>query len=267
MLTHRPLEVRSELEPDVFARIAAYLRATAIRDADHHVHLAPFTARFASDSDNLFRNYAIPDDGAAPTREDIAVLVDLFERRGRRPRLEYLPRAAPALESALVAAGFTVEGRPPLMTCARDAVRPLPVPDGIELIVPAGERELRDTAVVQHEAYGEPPPGDRDVDRLRRTLEAGGMVVLARDAVSHDPAGAGIYPVPYEGATEIAGIGVSPPFRRRGIAAALTARLLEEAFAAGIAAPWLMAAGQDEARIYARAGFVTRGEVLHISRP
>jgi hypothetical protein len=36
---------------------------------------------------------------------------------------------------------------------------------------------------------------------------------------------------------------------------------------AGIAAPWLMVAGEDEARIYARAGFVTLREVLHISRP
>ncbi len=251
---------------DVFFRIAAYLRATAVRDADH-VRIGPFTARFDLDSDNPFRNYAVPDAGAAPAGDDIAALIGVFEQRGRRPRLEYVPQVAPALEAALLGAGFAVERRPRLMICARDAVPDLPAPEGIELVVPAGERELRDAAAAQQEAYGEPPPTAGDVERLRRTLEAGGMVVLARDAASHDPAGAGLYPAPCEGATEIAGIGVRPPFRRRGIAAALTVRLLEQAFAAGIAAPWLMAAGDDEARIYARAGFVTVGEVLHISRP
>ena len=44
-------------------------------------------------------------------------------------------------------------------------------------------------------------------------------------------------------------------------------RLLEEAFAAGVTLPFLMAAAEAEERIYARAGFTTIGEILHISRP
>lgn len=67
--------------------------------------------------------------------------------------------------------------------------------------------------------------------------------------------------------TEIAGIGVSATFRRRGVAGALTTGLVQEAFAAGISVPFLMAAHEAEKRIYDRAGFSEIGKILHISRP
>src|SRR5690242_7563284 len=66
----------------------------------------------------LFRNYAIPDDGAEVTPTQVAELVAVFVARGRTPRLEYLPRLCPAVEPGLVAAGFVPERRLPVMTCA-----------------------------------------------------------------------------------------------------------------------------------------------------
>jgi len=91
------------------------------------------------------------------------------------------------------------------------------------------------------------------------------VVVLARDAATGEPAGAGLCTAPEDGLSELTSVGVRSAFRRRGIAEALTGRLAERAFAVGMGGVFLMAAGEDEARIYARAGFARSGEVLHIS--
>jgi hypothetical protein len=99
---------------------------------------------------------------------------------------------------------------------------------------------------------------------LRRTADAGGVVVLARDAETGEPAGGGLCVAPYDGVTELAAIGVresSAPRHRGGDGGWLT----DAAFAKGMTLVFLMAHGADEARIYARAGFVEHGEVLHIS--
>jgi predicted GNAT family acetyltransferase len=69
---------------------------------------------------------------------------------------------------------------------------------------------------------------------------------------------------PHDGLTELTSIGVRDAFRRRGIGAAMAGWLAQAALDRGLSV-FLMAAGPDEARIYARAGFVEQGEVLHIS--
>ncbi|MGH8896103.1 MAG: hypothetical protein ACRDZ4_03550 [Egibacteraceae bacterium] len=50
-----------------------------------------FLATFDRHSDSPYRNYAIPDDGAEPTTTDVQALIAAYERRGRTPRLEYVP--------------------------------------------------------------------------------------------------------------------------------------------------------------------------------
>ena len=239
--------------------------ANAVRWRDS-VRIGPFTATFDPVEDNRYLSYAVPDDGAAPSADDVADLIVAYRSRDRLPRLEYVPQLAPAVEPVLRAAGFDVEGRLPLMTCfdARD-VRRIEV-DGIELVEPAMDEEYRGAATAQWEAYGETgPPAQHAVDSLQRSAAAGGVVVLARDAATGEPAGAGICTAPEDGLTELTSVGVRTAFRRRGIAEAVTGRLAEGAFAAGMVGVFLMAAGEDEARIYARAGFTRAGEVLHIS--
>jgi GNAT superfamily N-acetyltransferase len=149
------------------------------------------------------------------------------------------------------------------MTC--DSPR-LELPRGIELVAPATEAQFRGAAEVQWEAYGESAALPRRVvDGLRRTVATGGIVVLARDGETGQPAGAGLCVAPHDGVTELSSIGVRESFRRRGIAAAMAGWLTEAAHKRGMSLVFLMAHGPDEARIYARAGFVERGEVLHIS--
>lgn len=250
------------------AQIQAYLRVAASHGRETE-RIGPFLATFNLSSDNPYLNYAIPDDNADPSRDDVAALVAAYERRWRRPRLEYIAELAPAVEAALISGGFEVERRTPLMVCPTSSEQRLQAPPGVELFIPSTDEEIRGIIAAQNEAYGEPPgtPTTEAIVSFRSTMQEGMIAVYARDGATREPAGGGIATIPVGGLTEIAGIGVREAFRRRGIAAALTIRLLEEAFAAGVTMPFLMAAAEAEERIYARAGFATIGEILHISRP
>ena len=188
-----------------------------------------------------------------------------YRRRERKPRLEYVPSLAPEVEPALLAGGFEVEGRLPLMTYEGAGVD-APTPDGIELVEARSDDELRGVATVQWEAYGESGAlPQRVVEGLRRTIEAGGVAVLARGGATKEPAGGGLCTGPHEGATELTSIGVRNSFRRRGIAEAMARRLAREMHARDNDGVFLMAAGEREAQIYERAGFATVSEILHIS--
>ena len=247
-------------------RIQSYLRFAASQQREIE-QIGPFLATFNRHSTSPYLNYAIPDDNATPSIADVRSLIAAYDKRERKPRLEYVATLAPAVESALTAAGFTVEGRLPLMTCIPGSEKVLPIPPDIELIVPVSDLEMLATVAVQNEAYGESTPTLEDAKRLRDSLVAGGIAVLARVAATGEAAGAGVCTVPGNQTTEVAGIGVREGFRRRGIAGALTTRLVQEAFAAGVTMAFLMAAHEEEVRIYTRAGFATIGEILHISLP
>lgn len=58
---------------------------------------------------------------------------------------------------------------------------------------------------------------------------------------------------------------MDPEFRGRGIARAITSRLVSEASVAGFALVWLTPANRRTQRIYACAGFSVRSEMLHIA--
>ncbi|MGH2387168.1 MAG: GNAT family N-acetyltransferase [Chloroflexota bacterium] len=248
------------------AHIQAYLRDAASRARDTE-RIGPFLATFSRGSANPYLNYAIPDLGADPSSADIAALIAAYQRRERRPRLEYIADLAPAVEAALVADGFTIEGRLPLMVCPPDGIHDLPVPPGIELLAPTSDAEILALIGAQNEAYGEAAPDPSAVEGRKANLVAGGMAILARDVVTGEAVGGGQCDVPAGGVTELTSVGVRAPYRRRGIAGALTTRLAQDAFAAGVATVFLMAAHQAEERIYARAGFSTIGDILHISLP
>src|SRR5215475_2248832 len=150
---------------DLATRVAASMAAWFASDE----RVGPFTAHFDAHSANAFRNYAVPDAGAAPTPLEIDALIALFEQRGRTPRLEYLPDIAPQVEPALVAAGFVVEYRSPVFGCRRGQATDLGAPDGIVFALVTDDADLLDVARVQNAAYGEPAqPGPADVARLSR---------------------------------------------------------------------------------------------------
>ncbi|MEV0230647.1 GNAT family N-acetyltransferase [Nonomuraea sp. NPDC050786] len=239
------------------AEVHAYLRAAA---GDRAVRSGPFTIRFDEHDDALSFNYAIPDDGAAPTEDEVAALIAEFRGRARTPRLEYVPQAAPKVEGALFAAGFTVEGRYPLLVCPPDEVVDAPVDVRVELVT--DDAALWQAARVMNEAFEAPEATEHDVARLRRVLDGGGLVALAVDG--EEAVGAGQLGRPHRGVAEVAGIAVRAPHRRRGIAGAVTALLTRGGAAAGVTTPFLTPADDGAARVYARVGYRKVGEALHI---
>jgi ribosomal protein S18 acetylase RimI-like enzyme len=236
--------------------------ATSNRDV---AELGPFLATFNRNDANPYLNYAVPVENAEPTRAEVKGLVAAYRERERRPRLEYIPSFAPDVERALREEGFEQEGRLPLMIVG--SLRRSEVP-GIELLAPGKDEEFAAVASVQREAYEEEPPvPQRVIDGLKRTSELGGVVCLARDEPTREPAGAGLCVAPNHGFAELTSVGVRAAFRRRGIAEAMAAWIALQAQRRGIEQVFLMAHGEPEARIYGRAGFRRCGEVLHIAMP
>ncbi|MFJ7944876.1 GNAT family N-acetyltransferase [Streptomyces sp. NPDC096354] len=245
------------------ADVQSHTRTLALRSPDH-LRIGPFTVRHNPDWQLKYANYAIPDQGAEPTAADVQALIAAFRERDRMPRLEYLPGGAPAVEPALLAAGFTVENRAPILACApADLLPPKPV-DALVISEPATDAEFDAAARVQHHGYGgtgEPEGGE--AAWLRNAAAGGGVAALATmDGV---PAGAGGCSVPVDGLTELVGLAVADTFRRRGIGAALSAHLTATAFARGCRVVWLEPGDADVERIYAGIGYRRIGEKLNIS--
>jgi len=246
----------------VDAAIQRYVRIAAVRGREVE-QIGPFLATFNVDSRSPYRSYAIPDDGAEPTVADVAALRSAYERRDRIPRLEFLPAVAPAAEAALLAGGFTLEARLPLMTCAPgEAAEPAP-PAGVELVLAQSDDELGAGLAVAHAAFGEAgEPGAAEVARTRLLLDGGGIAVLAR--ADGEAVGWGVCTGPADQTTELAGIATSAAHRRRGIAGAVVARVTREAFARGVTTAFLTPGDEGAGRVYTRAGYRPRTEMLHM---
>lgn len=204
----------------------------------------------------------MPDDDAEPDAAEISGLVTAFARRKRKPRLEYIAAAAPCVEPALVAAGFEAEQRLPIMICEHAGLIEIPV-DGIRFAVATDDSEIVEAAEVGASAYGKDAPYPAP---LRRLVAQGGTLAVAYDCNSGEMVGAGTATPQHDGVTEITGIGVLSAFRRRGIAGALTSLLAREAFARGANLAWLTPEHDEARNIYARTGFVSVSEQLHISK-
>jgi ribosomal protein S18 acetylase RimI-like enzyme len=246
--------------------VQAYSRAMAARTGSELI--GPFAVLFSERNPSPFANYAIPLDFAEPSPAEVAALVATFRARGRQPRLEFAPSAAPKVEPALADAGFAVELRPPLMT--RRPQPPLAAlqVDGFVIAAPESDQALLDYTAVQKAAFGDPtPPGEADIAGSRRSLRRGGFLLVAHDLETGAPAGAGAYMPLQDGVTEVVGIAVAERFRRRGLGQVITGLLTERAFAAGCAMAFLSAAGESQSAIYARAGLIRRKPMAYMALP
>jgi ribosomal protein S18 acetylase RimI-like enzyme len=210
-------------------------------------------------------NYATPRPGEPITAADVAALVTAFRAADRQPRLEYVLDCAPDLEKFLVEAGFTVEERHGFLTCdPADLV----AADAHHLVrEPATRPDRAALVAAQNEAFGgEPTATDIDIARVERLQSRGGvaLMALAEDGAC---AGGGQATPPADGVSEVAGIAVREPYRRRGIAGAITAGITARLFAAGADLAWLEASGEDSWRVYERVGYRPAGRRLYISLP
>lgn len=242
--------------------LQAYVRATAPRGRDVE-RIGPFLATFSRTGDNPMLNYAIPDDGAAPSPEEITALTEAYARRGRQPRLEFFTEAAPGLEELLVAQGYSLERRVPLMTCTPGDFVDRPAPAGILLRVPETDADVRSLRSAQNVAFGASP--EVSDAELASTRSFGDRAVRAEDTATGAVIGGGFALDIVDGAAEIAGIAVAEAYRGRGIASAITAYLTRLVHERGGPTAFLTPGDLGIATVYRRVGYQPAGECVHLS--
>jgi ribosomal protein S18 acetylase RimI-like enzyme len=234
-------------------RLQAFLRATAAPNRDV-VRTGPFSAYFHPGDPLKYLNYAIPDDAAEPSTEEIERLRVLFRERHRLPRLEWVEEAAPRVAAALEAAGMRSELRTPMMEVTRrDLVEP-DVPDAV--VAGVRDEDLREMANLQRIAFGGKPLGDEETP-----ARPGGGAVLAR--VDGEPVSAASWTRVLDGYSEIVGVATAERWRRKGLAGLVTAAAAEAAFEAGASTCVLSPGDETALRVYARAGFRPIATMLH----
>ena len=94
-------------------------------------------------------------------------------------------------------------------------------------------------------------------ESLLETMRAGRLAQAAvydEQDLAAGPVGGGSYS-PVEGVAEIAGVGVLPAYRRRGLAAQLTYVMARDARERGVTTVFCSAQTEDVARVYAGIGF------------
>ncbi|GAB2852398.1 GNAT family N-acetyltransferase [Actinoallomurus bryophytorum] len=228
------------------------------------VEAGGFVAGFDPGTTSPYINYATPIPGAEPARRDVAALVAEFRTRGLRPRLEFAPGAAPEVEPALRAAGFTVEEVHEYLVCT-PATLSFSARTPLLVETPVSDQDYASIDATMSEAFtGEYVSSPNGADRLRRAQENGGSVRFVR-APDGGCAGGASCSVPAVGTSELSGVATRPAFRGRGIATAVTAALTEAMFALGTRSVWLEYSGEGSHRVYERVGYRPEGTRLYMS--
>ena len=215
--------------------------------------------------------YARPIPGAGlPTQDAIAAVRARQRDLGVPEALEWIHELLPGLLDVARAARMNVK-QVPLMVLGEGRWRTPDPPDGITVrLLGAGDPALAAGGAVQHIGFANPGtapgaagPAERDAsavgqsaveldflsDRIRNGLtlpavaeDAGGVL----SGGSHQPVGE---------VTAIVGVATLPSARRRGLAALVTARLVQDARDRGAELIFIEAEDADVARIYGRLGF------------
>lgn len=229
------------------------------------VEAGPFVIGLDPTTTSPSINYATPRPGTTITAADVAALVAAFRAADRKPRLEYVTSCAPDLEAQLAAAGFTVEARHTYLLCVPDTLKTPPALDQLALHEPVTDVQYAALIGAQNDAFGgDPVASAADVARLRRLRDAGGVAVMA---VADDGtcAGGGQAVPPTGAVSEVAGIAVRAPYRRQGLAGAITAEISRRLFTTGTEVAWLEASGEESWRVYERVGYRPAGQRLYIA--
>ena len=184
--------------------------------------------------------------------------------------LEWIREVQPEVEGVAREARLKVKPVP-LMVLGDGRWRTPDPPEGITVrLLKPGDHALAATGAVQHigfahpgTAVGEAGPAERDasavgqsaveLDFLSDRIRNG----VTQPVVAEDEGGvlAGGSHQPVGGVSAIVGVATLPSARRRGLAALVTARLVQDARERGAELVFIEAEDEDVARIYSRLGF------------
>jgi GNAT superfamily N-acetyltransferase len=248
--------------------IEAYLDA-APRSAADAEQIGPFT---------LFRArgpwpyYARPRLGLRRpiTADEVRQLRFHQREQGLPESIEWVVDTTPSLAKAAADAGLNVVQYPLLVLDGGYFVAIDP-PEGIVVrLLPYHDPEFaraHAVAAVGFRAAGTSAGDEGGAERdAAAALTPRATVTFMRDrsregwsvsaaAFDHDgPVGVGTHQ-PIGDVTEVVGVATLPVARRRGIGAAVTSVLVEDAYSRGVTTVFLSAGSEDVARVYARLGF------------
>ena len=232
-------------------------------DAEDHGALTLFVPRQG------FPYYARPTLGwAQDIGPDAVAEVLQRQRELDLPRaLEWVHESTPSLLGAAREAGMNVE-ECPLLVLDGEPGAPAGV-SGVRL-VPADDPALPLVRAAVNVGFGSPgtavgeaSTADRDANAaarpesgryIKELVAAGRSVLAGAFDPQAGPVGGGNHN-PRGEVTEIVGVAVLPAFRRRGLAAAITALLAGDALDHGVHTVFCSAQDDDVARVYASVGF------------
>jgi ribosomal protein S18 acetylase RimI-like enzyme len=169
-----------------------------------------------------------------------------------------------------LAAGFAEDRREAVMACRPDCFRPMPSAPGVTVVTLDSSSPLdlvRESIQINERGFDPSfrgPVTDAVAEAYCARLVDAHAFLAYLDGES---AGAGMIDPPVGGVTELSGVTTIEPFRRRGVATALTRCAVAEAFSRGIEVVFLTTQNKDAERIYQRVGFRHVGaKVLVASR-
>jgi len=218
--------------------------------------------------------YARPRLGAeSPSADDVARTRARQRELGLPESFEWIHELSPRLAGIAGAAGLGVREHP-LMVLDERALAPRRAPEGVDLrlATPEDDLGLLGSVAAVGFAHGGTAVGQAGLDELT-TLAAGrpvaavefererlriGATVLAVAFLAGTPVASGMHQ-PVGSVSEIVGVATLPAFRRRGLGAALTALLVEDARARGLGTVFLSAGSEEIARLYGSLGFARIG--------
>jgi GNAT superfamily N-acetyltransferase len=184
--------------------------------------------------------------------------------------LEWIHDIVPGLRDVARAARLRVKDVP-LMVLGEGRWRTPDPPDGVSVrLLAPGDPALAASGAVQYIGFAHPGTGMGDAGPAERDASAIGQSAVELDflsdrirngltqpAVAEDAGGvlSGGSHQPVGDVSAIVGVATLPGARRRGLAALVTARLVQDARERGAELIFIEAEDADVARIYARLGF------------
>jgi ribosomal protein S18 acetylase RimI-like enzyme len=240
------------------------LHALAARPTDTRLEkVGPFSVVVPSaDEDEPWVTLAEPSVTESELPSGVAQLRAMFAQRKSGWQIEYNDAVLPQLEQWLVASGFELVERNPLMACRPRAFKPFSA-GGVTLTRLDSSSRAPDLEAFQRirwtdggEKDGPVPP----IERLLSELSSPASIYLLA-WLDAEPVGTGVSH-PLRGAAEVVGVVTRTDRRRRGIAATVTSELVARHFARGGDFVFLDASGEAAAAVYERLGFTRFGANL-----
>jgi GNAT superfamily N-acetyltransferase len=247
----------AKLAPAAAERLQTYLRQVVARERAT-IAAPPFTLFLNPTDPRDWFNYAIPDGPIGGNlRAELQALRAAFAAHQRRPRLEFIEQFAPQLAAALRDDGFEEQARMRFMVCTPQTYTPAPSQPDLQIITidPTSPIEqVRENIEVNRRGF-DPHAASATLAEAEEFRSGLGSARAFSALLGGRAVAAGMYTTPIGGITELAGITTLADYRRRGVAAALTAHAVATAFANGVEVACLSAADDRAGRVYERVGF------------